>query len=398
MHVLFLAEDYTPLASAQGGVRVSLAQQAEGLAREIEVTVLSPRRLFPPLGRYRATGVPQKPPSGEAAEDLAASRVRILRPRILHVPILWPITEPLQLLAAGAQALRGPARGAHIVHGHRAFPMGLVAVLLGRLFQRPSVVTVYGTEVNVEADSSHRVLRRFVRAGLRADRLIAVSRSLAERAPAIGVPGSRIRTVPSGVDLVRFAPGDRARARRELGLPADRFIFLSMNLFDPVKGHAILIAAMSELARRHPGRAFLAMTGDGPERPRIAAEARALGIESDVRFAGLRPYGELPLWVSAADALVLPSLNEGMPLTVLEGFAAGKPVVGSSIGGIPEVAPDERYGILVPPGDPRALAAALGAAIDRPWDSGVIRARAQSFAWPAVIERIREVYSELLPG
>ncbi len=102
--------------------------------------------------------------------------------------------------------------------------------------------------------------------------------------------------------------------------------------------------------------------------------------------------------MSAADALVLPSLNEGMPLTVLEGFAAGKPVVGSRVGGVPEVVPDERYGLLVPPGDPDALTAALAAAMDRSWDAAALRAWAQLFAWPAVVEQIRAVYAELVPG
>jgi glycosyltransferase involved in cell wall biosynthesis len=87
-----------------------------------------------------------------------------------------------------------------------------------------------------------------------------------------------------------------------------------------------------------------------------------------------------------------------MPLTVLEGFACGKPVVGSRVGGVPEVAPDEQYGLLVAPGDPDALAGALAAAMDRTWDAAAIRARAQEFGWPAVVDGIRTVYAEMIPG
>jgi len=400
MHVLFLAEDYTPLGQAQGGVLVSVARQVEGLAGSGDrVTVVSPRRIFPPLGRYRQTGVPLVPP-GTAGEGAAAppAAVRVIRPRILHLPLLWPLTEPLQILVAGARALRGPARGADLLHAHRSFPMGIVAVLLGRISRRPSVVTAYGSDVNADTRSPNLVFRALARAGLGAMRLIAVSEALAARAITLGVDPGRVRFVPSGVDLGRFSPADRAAARRELGLPADRFIFLSMNHFFTVKGHAILIDAMADLTRRRPGQAYLALTGGGPEFSRTVEHAGALGITDDVRFAGLRPYDELPVWVNAADALVLPSLSEGMPLTVLEGFACGKPLVGSRVGGVPEVVPDERYGLLVPPGDRGALAAALAAAMDRSWDAAALRARAQMFAWPAVIQQIRAVYAELVPG
>jgi glycosyltransferase involved in cell wall biosynthesis len=254
--------------------------------------------------------------------------------------------------------------------------------------------------VNVDAIASSPVRRRLTRAGLGTDRVIAVSQALAAKLRQIGVPAARIRTVPSGVDPGAFTPADpaaRLAARDRLELPRDRFLFLAMNLFDPVKGHRILIDAFAELVRGRPQAAFLAMTGDGPERPAIEARARELGLGAEIRFAGLRPYSELPHWLRAADALVLPSLSEGMPLTVLEGFAAGKPTVGSAVGGLPELVPDRRFGLLVPPGDPVALGRALAEAIDEPWDPVAIRRWGMEFAWPAVVARVRGVYSELLP-
>lgn len=399
MHVLLLAEDFpASLAVAQGGVRVSQWRQAAGLASAgTRMTVLSPRRLYPPLRHYRETGVPLVPPSTRA-QPAPPPPFPVLRPRILHLPLIWPITEPIQILVAGIWTLSRHARDIDLVHGHRAFPMGLAAVILGRLFQRPSVVTVHGTEVNVEAEAGPWLLRRLVRAALAgASRVIAVSRALGKRLPALGVEPARVRLVPSGVDLDLFAPADRMAARQELGLPADRFIFVAPSMFDTVKGHRVLIEAMALLARRRPD-AFLAMPGDGGERPRIERRARELGLDHAVRFGGLVAHSEQPRWMNAADALVLPSFNEGMPLTVIEGFACGKPLVGSQVGGVPELVVDERYGILVPPGDPDRLAAALESAIDRHWDAATIRDRAQEFDWPLVVERVRGVYEELLRG
>jgi glycosyltransferase involved in cell wall biosynthesis len=374
-------------------VEVSLWRQAEGLAAHARVTVLSPRRIYPPFRRY-----PSRPGS-VAGEDHSAGGAsppfRVFRPRIVHVPVLWPLAEPLQVLIAAAWIHLRHRCHFDIVHGHRGIPMGLSTVVFGRLFGRPSVVTVYGTEVNIEAVEGGWLLRRGVRAALRACRVIAVSRALAERLVALGVEPKRVRLVPSGVDVTLFTPQDRMAARRALGLPADRFIFLSMSDFFPIKGLAVLIEAMEKLRRRRPDAVFLAMTGDRGERPQIERRVHELGLDKDVRFAGFLAYHELPSWVNAADALVLPSLNEGMPLTVLEGFACGKPLVGSRVGGVPEVVSDERYGILVPPGDPKALAGALEAAIDRRWDSELIRDRTQTFGWPAVVKRIFAVYREL---
>jgi teichuronic acid biosynthesis glycosyltransferase TuaC len=403
VHVLFLTEDFTRPEEAQGGVRVSVARLAVELAREHQVTVLSPRRIFPPFGRYRETGVPLAVPRSAASSPTSAAsreRLRVVRPPLLHVPILWPVTEPVQLLVAGLWVLATDARRADVLHGHRAFPMGFLARLLGHLTGRASVVTVYGTEVNMEAVSGSRLRRWLTRAGLGTGRAIAVSRDLGQKLMALGVAAARVRIVPSGVDVDSFALPDAAtrdRARAALGLPLDRFVFLALNLFDPVKGHRVLIEAFGAVARARPGKAFLAMTGDGPERPAIEERARALGLTTDVRFAGLRPYDELAQWVQAADAVVLPSLSEGMPLTVLEGFAAGKPIIGSQVGGIPELVPDPRYGLLVPPGDPEALGRALARALDVPWDRPAIRQWAMEFAWPAVARRVLAVYTELCP-
>ncbi len=396
MHVLILAEDFPQSpAVAQGGMRVSLWWQAAGLAERMRVTVLSPRRLYPPLHRYRETGTPLVPPSARHAAS-GPLPFFLHRPRVIHLPFLWPVLEPLQVLVAAAWVHVRHRGDIDIVHGHRALPSGLAAILFGRLFGRPSVITVHGTEVNVEAGSGSWIVRKLVRAALAgAGRVIAVSRALADRLPAIGVDPERVRHVPSGVDLALFGPDDRLALRRELRLPLDRFVVLAPSMFDPVKGHGVLIDAMAALVRRRPG-VFLAMPGDGTERRPVEEQVEKLGLTGNVRFGGLLAHGEMPSWVNAADALVLPSFNEGMPLTVLEGFACGKPLIGSRIGGIEELVPDERYGILVPPGDPGALAAALEAAMERRWDEAAIRERALEFAWPRVVERITAVYDELL--
>jgi glycosyltransferase involved in cell wall biosynthesis len=165
-------------------------------------------------------------------------------------------------------------------------------------------------------------------------------------------------------------------------------------MFWPVKGHAVLIEAFRRLSERRP-ECYLVMTADGPLRPDIAAQAARAGLSDRVRFTGLLDHEAIPLWVAAADALVLPSLNEGMPLSVLEGFASGKPVVGTRVGGIPELVTDERFGILVEPSDPGAFATAMEETMDRTWDTALLRSRAVEFGWPRVIDKLVGVYQEI---
>jgi glycosyltransferase involved in cell wall biosynthesis len=130
----------------------------------------------------------------------------------------------------------------------------------------------------------------------------------------------------------------------------------------------------------------------------VEAAVRAGGLAERTRFTGTVPYEAVPAWLDAADLMVLPSFNEGMPLSVLEALASGRPVVASRVGGTPELVSDPRYGLLVPPGDAPALATALEEALARPWDPDALRARAVEFGWPQIVARVRAVYAEAVAG
>jgi teichuronic acid biosynthesis glycosyltransferase TuaC len=394
-HVLFITEDFLPPDETMGGVRVSIRYQAEGLARSSSVTVLAPRRLLPPLPRYRRGALTALSSRSAASEIEEGTGIRVLRPSYLHLPILWPITEPLQLLLIGIWVTVFQVRDVRLFHGHRAYPSGVLAVLLAKLFRRPSVVTVYGSDVHSQAagdPSPVQVMTRF--AIHRASRVVAVSKSLIAQAIQVGADPDRCRYVPSGVDTDRFVPVDRGTVRRELGVPAGLPMILCSSLFVPVKGHAVLIEAFRKL-RDNRIDATLVMTGDGPLRERIQRMAGEMGVGDSVRFAGLVSYPQVPLWMGAADILVLPSHMEGMPLVVLEGLACGTPVVGSAVGGIPELVSDPHLGVLVEAGNPGALCDAIERCLDRHWDRDRLRQRALEFSWPRVIDRLEIVYREL---
>jgi glycosyltransferase involved in cell wall biosynthesis len=160
------------------------------------------------------------------------------------------------------------------------------------------------------------------------------------------------------------------------------------------KGHRFLVEAVPKVRD-----AIFILAGDGPERDALEEQVRLLAVEDRVRFLGYR--SDIPELLANSDALVLPSLYEGLPLAVLEAMAAGKPVVATSVGGTDEAVVDGETGFLVPPRDSDALAAAIRRVIQddvlaqRLGANGRARVAAH-FRVEAMVQQVAGVYDEVL--
>ena len=152
-------------------------------------------------------------------------------------------------------------------------------------------------------------------------------------------------TIPSGIDLTRFARDDAARdaARRELGIAREQFAVGWVGRFVEVKGPDIFVEACGLIAKELPGAVFV-LAGDGPLRSEAEDLAVKLGLADRCRFLGRR--GDVPAVLNACDVCVLSSRNEGLGLSVVEAMACGTPVVATDVGGVHEVLEDGRCGIL----------------------------------------------------
>jgi glycosyltransferase involved in cell wall biosynthesis len=191
------------------------------------------------------------------------------------------------------------------------------------------------------------------------DRVLAVSRAVAGAAvERDGVRPERVAVVPNGIEPEVADPRRRLRLRRGLGLSADDVLFLYLGRLHHEKGPDILLEALDRLHARAPRGWAAALVGDGPERPAVEAALRARPWRGRVLVAGAR--ARVSPWLDAADVLVLPSREEGMPVAAIEAMMRGRPVAGTRVGGTPEVVRDGITGVLVPPGDADALGAALG--------------------------------------
>lgn len=239
---------------------------------------------------------------------------------------------------------------------------------------------------------------RWIKYRVGVDRYIAITRAVARVLERGGVPARRIAVVPSGIDPDRHAGGDGRIVRAALGVDAGAPLVGSIAHFAWHKGLKYLVRAWPAVRDRRP-KARLVVVGSGEEESMLRAEARGAGVESSVTFPGFQ--SDVSHWLAAFDVYVQPSVMEGMGTSVLDALAAGKPVVATRVGGIPEIVEDGETGLLVPPSNPDALATAVLRLIDdanlaaRLASSGARRVRA-AFTADRMAEATLAVYREVL--
>jgi glycosyltransferase involved in cell wall biosynthesis len=234
-----------------------------------------------------------------------------------------------------------------------------------------------------------------------ADRVVGNSPSVARLVETEGgVPSSRVVTIPNFLDpqaFDRISKADRATLHAELGVPDGAFVIGIVARLTPVKDHTTLLRTIALLRSKIPSLHAI-LVGDGPERPRLAGETSALGLDGIVHFAGERPPA--PNLHGLFDVSVLCSTSEAFPNSILEAMAASRPVVATNVGGNPDAVREGVTGLLVPAADPDALAAAIFRLYQSPeertrfGEAGRVVAR-DGYGAPAVIDQVGRLYEQL---
>lgn len=354
-------------------------------------TILNSPRFLAAAG-YRNLCAYMHPPSDPGFEEVRR-RARELEAPLVPIPDRgpWDLSVLSRLLATCRR------EGVAIWHGHD-YKSDLIGLLLRRRWPMKLVTTVHGW--GVQATRRTPLYNRIDRLCLpHYDRVIAVSEDLRAGCLAAGVPEARCPLIENGIDLGRYRR-DRTteQAKAALGLPPDRLLVGAVGRLSGEKGFDLLIEAVDRLASGGLDVGLM-IVGEGPQRPQLEARVARLGRPDRFHLPGFRA-DTLPLY-QAMDAFALSSLSEGLPNVLLEAMALSVPVVATQIAGVPRLIRDGEDGLLVEPGSPEALAAALarllgdGPLRDRigPRGRQVVEAR---YCFEARMRRIAALYDDLL--
>lgn len=299
-----------------------------------------------------------------------------------HTWLLLP-----QFLATHTLAMVRHVRDCDLVHAHWTLS-GACAAIARAIHKAPVLLTVHGSDI-------YRLPRlpagrRFTRWVLtHCNQISAVSNSLRETTIALGANPEHICVVSNGVDTQRFTMGDD---RRE-----DTILYVGS--FIERKGLRYLLHSLPGIIRHHPERR-LVLVGEGPQYEELVALATRLGVADHVTFLPFSPQDQVARWMRRARLLVLPSIEEGQGVVLLEALASGTPIVASNVGGIPDVVTPD-VGALVPPADPKTLGEAISRLMDDEcrWlaASKAARSRAvQFYDWDHIAAQFVDLYEKTI--
>jgi len=345
----------------------------------------------------------------DALSNGATSNTRIADSFDERFDVAWsrnPL-DPRNLLGTAAR-VRDIVRagGYDIVHVHTPIAAFVTRFALRDARRRGATCMIYTAHgfhfYEGQGAAPHAVFRTMERlAAPWTDYLVTINDEDFSAAKALGgIDPERVRFIPGiGVDVDAFAPAAnadaRATLREDLGVDPEAIMLTMVAEMAPVKRHRHLFEA---LAQTHDPRVVLVLVGDGPLESELRVLARALGIAERVRWAGYRR--DVPAVLGVSDAVVLVSEREGLPRSVLEGMAAGLPVIGTQTRGIADAVGTEA-GWIVPKNDVRALAEAIDRAAGDPEERRVRGAAARQraareFSLTSIIEAYEELYREAL--
>jgi glycosyltransferase involved in cell wall biosynthesis len=352
---------HTEASLGWGGQEVRVLTEARGVARlGHEVMLAAPResRIFTEAPRF-----------GVSAEALPIGRKRL----------------------GAAFALRAfiADRGYDVVNTHSSTDAWLAALACATLGNAPAIVRTR----HISAPSARNGATRWLYTRA-TDRIVTTGERLrAQVVEETGADRDRVVSIPTGIDLERFRPGDQAAARAALGLAADIPIVGIVATLRSWKGHRYLLEAVAAMSRKD---VQVVIVGDGPQRAALEEAAAALGLGARARFAGEQI--DVAPWMQALDLFCLPSYaNEGVPQALMQAMACGVPVISTPVGSIDEIVADGDTGVMVPPQDATRLRETIEQLLADPGRRQALGARAlavarERFGEARMVERMVVVF------
>ncbi|MBW0088994.1 D-inositol-3-phosphate glycosyltransferase [Pseudonocardia sp. KRD-184] len=380
-----------------GGMNVYIVETARRMAErgvEVEVFTRATSSEHPPVAelapgvlvRHIAAGPFEGLGKNDLPSQLCAFTAGVLRTEAHHDPGHYDVVHSHYWLSGQVGWLARDRWGVPLVHSAHTLARVKNAALAAGDEPEPMVRVIGEDQVVAEAD-----------------RLIGNTESEArELVELYGADPGRVVTIPPGVDLDRFVPGDRASARRALGIAPDAVVLAFVGRIQPLKAPDVLLRAAAEMLRRDPGlrERLVVLVAGGPSGSGLAEPTSlqqlgaSLGITDVLRFLPPQRGTGLVDVYRSADLVAVPSHNESFGLVALEAQACGTPVVAARVGGLPVAVADGRSGLLVPGHGSGQWADALRDALQRRDVLGAAAVgHARRFSWDRTTESLLDTYT-----
>lgn len=333
--------------------------------------------------------------------------VKVYYPRYLEMPGHLNFCWSGMALLAGIRGLISKIYKEfpfELIHANTIVPDGYAATRLARQYGVP-VLCVSRGDLNIYphyGPLSMAVSRYVLR---ECDKLVTVSADLANVARSME-PGIRkpVSVLYNGCDFEKFIPAnekDKCVLRDNLGLPPDKIILFLLGAIEVNKGIYELAAVFEELVEKWGEKIMLLMIGSGKDEHIFIRHIKERKLEKHIHFTGYVDHERVPDWVRAGDVMVFPTHYEGVPNAVLESMACAKPVVATSVGGIPEIIQDRETGYLVPLNDKKSLYDAVDNLLEDPDCRQRVGKAALTFlhshaSWPQNARQLKKIYLDTI--
>jgi len=342
---------------------VFIKERMRNVAKYCEIEVVAPVPYFPPIGIFKKWYKFSQIKNRENIEGL-----KTCHPRFFVTPKVGMLFYGFFMFLSVFTTVKQIKKGFNfdLIDAHYIYPDGFAAVLLGKVFKKPVVVSARGTDINLYPFFPF-IRKQIIYTMKNAKKIISVCEALKDKMISLGVQKDKIEVIPNGVDTKKFKVISQLKSRTNLELPIDRKILLSVGCLVKHKGFQRLIGALDIIKKgwdKHKPP-FLVIVGDGPYRTKLELKIKQLRLENDTALVGVKPHADLYKWFNAADLFCLASSREGWPNVLLEALACGVPVVATRVDGIPEIIYSEEYGFLVDNQDKKQLAKAISDGLSR---------------------------------
>lgn len=391
-HVLALSTLYPNAVNPRFGTFVARSLEALAKRGDWRVSVVNPIGIPPlALGRYRALSQ-----LDEVGEE---GGIAVHRPRFTLIPAVGARRNASAIAKAALPVIERihAQTPIDVIDAQFFFPDGPAAAWIAQRLGLPLSLKARGSDITYWGGLDF-AREQMLEAARRATGILSVSQALAEEMVGMGMPREKITLHYTGLDRDRFRPFDHTRLRAQISgeigfpLPDNAPLLVSVGALIARKGHDIAIGALPMIEG-----ARLVIVGKGEDEAHLRDLARDLGLADRVHFAGSLDHDLLPLILSAADVMVLPTSNEGLANAWVEALACGTPVVTCDVGGARELIACDTAGRLVER-NPEAVAEGVNSILNNPPARQSVAALVERFSWDNNAAELAAHYERLTKG